>query len=275
LLNPLELLAYVPVVHLGEKVMTGAQSSFVWYELMSSDVAAAKAFYANVVGWSTQDMAMPGMTYTLLQIGDTQVGGMMTLPKEASDAGMKPCWTSYVAVDDVDGAAAKLQGLGGKVYAAPSDIPNVGRFAVVADPQGASFNLFKPSQTGQRNVSNEPGQIGWHELHTNDSPTAFVFYNAMFGWLKGDAMDMGPMGTYQLFTIGGAAVGAMFNSPAAKSARFWLYYFNVGDIDAAAKRVGDGGGKIMRGPQQVPGGGWVVQAADPQGAAFALVGSRK
>ena len=99
----------------------------------------------------------------------------------------------------------------------------------------------------------------------------------MFGWLKGDAMDMGPMGTYQLFTIGGAAVGAMFNSPAVHAdaaARFWLYYFNVGDIDAAAKRVGDGGGKITHGPQQVPGGRWIVQGSDPQGAAFALLGSK-
>src|SRR6202021_2319766 len=126
--------------------MAGAQSSFVWYELMSSDVAAAKAFYANVVGWSTQDMAMPGMTYTLLQIGDTQVGGMMTLPKEASDAGMKPCWTSYIAVEDVDAALPTLKAWAGRVCGAPAAIPNVGRFAVVADPQGAGFNLFKPSQ---------------------------------------------------------------------------------------------------------------------------------
>jgi len=88
-------------------------------------------------------------------------------------------------------------------------------------------------------------------------------------------MDMGPMGTYQLFTIGGAAVGGMFNSPAAQMARFWLYYFNVSDIDAAGKRVSDGGGKITQGPQQVPGGGWIIQASDPQGAAFALHGSRK
>jgi predicted enzyme related to lactoylglutathione lyase len=255
--------------------MAGAQSSFVWYELMTSDVAAAKAFYTNVVGWSTQDMPMPGMTYTLLRSGDTQVGGMMPLPKEACDAGMKPCWVSYLEADDVDGAAAKVQSLGGKIYRAPADIPNVGRFAVVADPQGASFNLFKPSQPGRRNVSSEPGHIGWHELHTNDSPQALDFYNAMFGWLKGDGMDMGPMGTYQLFTIGAAAVGAMFNSPAAQARPFWLYYFNVGDIDAAAKRVSDGGGKIMFGPQQVPGGGWIVQASDPQGAAFALLGSKK
>jgi len=255
--------------------MAGNQSSFVWYELMTSNVAAAKVFYSSVVGWNTQDMPMPGMTYTLLQMGATQVGGLMALPKEASDAGMKPCWVGYVGVDDADRAAAKVEQLGGKILMAPTDIPNVGRFAAVTDPQGAAFNLFKPSQTGQRAVSNEPGQVGWHELHTTDWPKAFGFYTDMFGWPKGDSVDMGAMGSYQLFTIHGTPSGAMFNSPAAQGARFWLYYFNVGNIDAAAKRVGDGGGKIMQGPMQVPGDRWVVQAADPQGAAFALLGSRK
>jgi predicted enzyme related to lactoylglutathione lyase len=255
--------------------MTGAQSSFVWYELMTSDAAAAKTFYSKVVGWNTEDVPMPGMTYTLLRTGETQIGGLMALPQEARDAGMKPCWVGYVGVDDADGAAAKVKRLGGRILKEPADIPNVGRFAVAADPEGAAFNLFKPSQPGQRVVSNEPGHIGWHELHTTDWPKAFEFYTEMFGWLKGDGMDMGPMGTYQLFTIGEAAVGGMFNSPAAKMARFWLYYFNVGDIDAASKRVSDGGGKITQGPQQVPGGGWIIQASDPQGAAFALHGPRK
>jgi uncharacterized protein len=255
--------------------MAGTQNPFVWYELMTSDVAAAKAFYVKVVGWNTQDVPMPGMTYTLLRVGDTQIGGLMALPKEASAAGMKPCWVGYVEVDDADTAAAKVKRLGGKILAAPMDIPNVGRFATVTDPQGAAVNLFKPAQSGQRVVSNEPGHIGWHELHTTDWPKAFDFYADMFGWLKGEGVDMGPMGTYQLFTIGGVATGGMFNSPAAQAARFWLYYFNVGDIDAAAKRVNDNGGKIMQGPHQVPGGGWIVQAADPQGAAFALLGSRK
>jgi predicted enzyme related to lactoylglutathione lyase len=254
--------------------MASTQSHFVWYELMSSDVAAAKAFYVKVVGWNTQDVPMPGMTYTLLRIDDTQIGGLMALPTESSAAGMKPCWLSYVEVDDADGAAAKVKRLGGKILAGPMDIPNVGRFATVTDPQGAAFNLFKPAQSGQRVVSNEPGHVGWHELHTTDWSKAFDFYTEMFGWLKGEAVDMGPMGTYQLFTIGGAATGGMFNSPAAQAARFWLYYFNVGDIDAAAKRVNDNGGKITQGPHQVPGGGWIVQAVDPQGAGFALLGSR-
>jgi uncharacterized protein len=255
--------------------MAGTQSPFVWYELMTSDVAAAKAFYVKVVGWNTQDVPMPGMTYTLLRVGDTQIGGLMALPKEASAAGMKPCWVGYVEVDDADSAAAKVKRLGGKILGAPMDIPNVGRFAMTTDPQGAAFNLFKPAQSGQRVVSNDPGHIGWHELHTTDWPKAFDFYTEMFGWLKGEGVDMGPMGTYQLFTIGGVAMGGMFNSPAAHAARFWLYYFKVGDIDAAAKRVNDNGGKITQGPHQVPGGGWIVQAADPQGAAFALLGSRK
>lgn len=255
--------------------MADEQSSFVWCELMTTDVAAAKAFYADVVGWNIHDVPMPGMTYTLLSLGDTQIAGLMALPKEACDAGMRPAWVGYMGVGDVDAAAAKVQQLGGNILGPPVDIPGVGRFAMITDPQGAPFNLFKPASAGERVVSNEPGYVGWHELHTNDWPKAFDFYAKLFGWLKGESFDMGPMGTYQIFKIGGLAIGGMFNSPGAQAARFWLYYFNVGDIDAAAKRVADGGGKIAHGPNQVPGGSWILQAVDPQGAAFALLGSRK
>jgi predicted enzyme related to lactoylglutathione lyase len=255
--------------------MTAAKSSFVWYELMTTDVAAAKTFYGKVVGWNTQDMPMPDMTYTILQMGTEGVGGMMPLPKEAAASGLKPCWVSYIYADDVDEASSQLTCLGGTVHRAPSDIPGVGRFSVVSDPQGAMFQLFKPGQPGERTPSEAPGQIGWHELHTTDWPKAFDFYKAMFGWTKGDAIDMGGMGTYQLFTIKDAAVGAMFNSPAAKSQPFWLYYFNVDDIDSATSRLTDAGGKVMQGPMAVPGGRWIVQATDPQGAGFALLGPRK
>jgi predicted enzyme related to lactoylglutathione lyase len=255
--------------------MTNAQNPFVWYEFMSSDVAAAKTFYGKVVGWTFEDVPVSGMTYSLLRAGDRQIGGMMAIPERLRDAGLKPSWAAHVGVDDVDAAAAKVRQLGGKVHREPTDIPNVGRFAAVSDRQGANFLMFKPSQPGERAFSRAPGDVGWHELHTTDWTDAFEFYSAMFGWLKGDAMDMGPMGTYQLFTIGGVPIGGMFNSPAAQAACFWLYYFNVEDIDAAAGRISENGGKIMRGPHEVPGGGWIVQAADPQGAAFALLGSRK
>lgn len=255
--------------------MAGTQNPFVWYELLSGDVAAAKSFYANVVGWSFQDMPMPGMTYTLLQMGGTPVAGLMPLPTEACAAGMRPCWVGYVRVDDVDSAAATVKRLGGRVMGEPRDIPGVGRFAIVTDPQGAAFNLFKPNQPGEGAAPNELGRVGWHELHTSDWPKAYEFYDALLGWSKGDSMDMGPMGTYQLFKIGDLPSGGMFNDPEAKPAPFWLYYFNVGDIDAAAKRVGDSGGKVLRGPNEVPGGNWVVHAADPQGAVFALHGPKK
>ncbi len=254
--------------------MVGEQSSFVWYELMTTDVVAAKMFYAGVVGWSTEDVLMPGMTYTLLLAGDAQVAGLMSMPKEASDAGMMPAWLGYIGVDGADSAAAEVQRLGGRILGPPVDLPGVGRIAMVRDPQGAPFNLFKPALGGVRVVSNEPGHVGWHELHTNDWPKALEFYAEMFGWIKGDGLDMGPMGTYQIVKIGGLAIGGMFNSPGAQATQFWLYYFNVGDIDAATKRITDGGGRIAQSPTQVPGGNWILQAVDPQGAAFALLGPR-
>jgi uncharacterized protein len=252
--------------------MTAKQSSFVWYELSSTDVAAAKTFYGKVVGWTVQDVPMPGMTYSLLFAGTTQVGGMMAMPQGAAG---KPFWAGYIGVDDCDTAASKLQRQGGKVHLPPTDIPNVGRFALVADPQGAMFNLFKPQQSGERSISNEPGQVGWHELHTKDWQKALDFYSEMFGWQKGDGVDMGPMGTYQLFTVNGIASGGIFNSPNAGATPYWLMYFSVPEIDSAAKRIVDAGGKIMMGPHQVPGGNWIVQASDPQGGLFALSSQRK
>jgi predicted enzyme related to lactoylglutathione lyase len=254
--------------------MTDSTGFFVWYELMTTDVVAAKRFYENVVGWKTEDVPMPGMTYTLVKAGDAQVAGLMTLPKEASDAGLKPCWVGYIAVPDVDQFAKKVVSLGGKLHREPSDIPNVGRFAVVADPQGVIFNLFKGTGSPQlAAVSMEPGHVGWHELHSSDAAKAFEFYAALFGWTKDQAMDMGEMGTYQIFSIGGTRAGGMFNSP--MPAKQWLYYFAVEDVDAALKRITDQGGKVMHGPSEVPGGAFIVQATDPQGAMFAVVGMRK
>ena len=222
-----------------------------------------------------QDMPIPGMTYTLLCVGETQVGGLMPLPSEAYAAGMRSCWIGYVGIDDADSATAQVGRLGGKILGEPRDIPGVGRFAMVTDPQGAAFNLFKPNQPGERAASSAPGHIGWHELHTTDWPKALGFYVDLLGWLKGDSVDRGPMGTYQLFNVGGVPAGAMFNDPTVKAAPYWMYYFNVADIDDAANRVTDSGGKIVRGVHQVPGGNWIVQATDPQGAAFALLGSKK
>ncbi len=257
--------------------MSKAPRNFVWYELLTTDAAAAERFYRDVVGWGAQNSGVPGMAYTLLSAGETQIGGLMTLPEAALKMGARPGWIGYVSVDNVDAEAAEFTKAGGVIHKAPADIPGVGRFAVVGDPQGAALTLFK-SASGAEPAPvprGAPGQIGWRELHAADREAAFAFYAARFGWTKGDAMDIGPMGVYQLFRAGGDEdIGGMMTRLEAMPAPFWLYYINVAGIDAAAARIEAGGGQVLNGPHEVPGGMFIVQGLDPQGAMFALVGPR-
>ena len=253
------------------------QGRFCWYELMTTDQAGAKAFYTKVVDWGTQDMPMPGMTYTMFRAGETPVSGLMDLPEPARKMGVPPCWIGYVAVDDVDAAANKAKTLGGQVHVPPTDIPDVGRFAAIADPQGAALSIFKGKPGSEMPMPRQDmtGGIGWHELYSANWQKGFEFYNAMFGWQKGDAMDMGAMGTYQIFKSGDIQLGGMMNKPAEMPVSAWTYYLNVADIDTATARVTQSGGQVMMGPIQVPGGDWVIHGRDPQGAAFALFGKKK
>jgi len=252
-------------------ILSASPKSFVWYELMTTDMNAAEAFYRAVVGWDARNWGEPG-TYTLMSVGDTMVAGLMPLPAEVSAAGGRPGWLGYIGVEDVDAATDGLVQAGGTVYRAPSDIPEVGRFSVVADPQGAVFMLFTPLG-GDRPPApaGTPGHIGWHELHAVDWQEAFDFYAGQFGWTKADAIDIGPMGTYQLFAAGHAPIGGMMNKVDAMPMPAWIYYFNVAEADAAAARVTEQGGSVLVGPHQVPGGSWILQCMDPQGALFALV----
>lgn len=247
---------------------------FGWFELMTPDPVAAKAFYTSVLGWTAQDVPMPGMTYTLLMAGERQVGGLFAVPKEMTATDRRSGWIGYLSATDVNGLTDKVKRLGGKVVQPPADIANVGRFSSVTDPQGVGFSLLRWDTPGEPAAGGEPGTVGWCELHTTDYVAAFNFYESLFGWTRGEAHDMGPMGIYQLFDIEGKQSGGMFNSPGAQPGGYWLYYFHVGDIDAAAARVTAGGGKLCNGPIQVPGGGWIAQVADPHGAMFALMGRR-
>jgi predicted enzyme related to lactoylglutathione lyase len=246
---------------------------FAWYELLTTDAAAATSFYTNVVGWTAKDSGMPGVAYTLLQAGEHQVAGLMAQPPEA--AGTPPGWLGYVGVEDVDASAARATALGGTVHMPPHDIPGVGRFAVVADPQGAAIALFQPNGAPPpRPPMMSPGTIGWNELMATDMPAVWPFYEGMFGWAKAEAMDMGPMGTYQIFSIDGMNAGGMMTRPEGAPGPYWAYYLSVPDIDAAVARATEGGATILMGPMEVPGGAWVIQGLDPQGAMFALVGMR-
>jgi predicted enzyme related to lactoylglutathione lyase len=250
-------------------------TSFIWYELMTNDTEAAKAFYRDVVGWETQAFDGAGNDYTVLEADGRGVGGVMEIPEEAGAGGARPCWVGYIEVGDVDAAAARIGEAGGSVHRDIMDVSGVGRIAMVSDPQGASFSLIAPEGEAQTPAAPmSAGHVGWHELHTSDWEAAFDFYSREFGWAKAEAMDMGPTGTYQIFTAAGENwAGAMFNSDSFGRPA-WLFYFVVGDIDAAAERVRSGGGQVMNGPMEVPGSAWIIQCTDPQGAMFALVGRR-
>lgn len=255
--------------------MSDAKGKFIWYDLMTSDTAAAEAFYKSVVGWGAQDAGTPGTSYTLFTLGNDPVCGLMVPPEDAKP-GFRLGWRGYVAVENVDAVAAQVVQAGGNIRLAAADIPGVGRFAVADDPQGARFVLFRGiGEPPLAPAPGTPGRVGWHELAAAEGATAFDFYAALFGWTKAEAFDMGPMGLYQLFTTGGAPVGGMMTKPETVPTPFWLYYINVEAIDAAADRVTAAGGKILLGPCEVPGGSWILNALDPQGLSFALVAPRR
>ena len=255
--------------------MVDYDGRFVWYELMTTDMGVARAFYAKVMGWGAQDLSVPGLPYTLFTTGGASAAGLMSLSEEAKQTGANPMWIGYVGVNDVDATADRILRLGGSVPFPPTDILDYSRFAVVTDAQLATLALIK-WLTPARHHPAKPGQlgrVGWHELLAADVETAFAFYHDVFDWQKVDA-DIGPGNAYQLFSAGAQPIGGMFTKPISVPAPFWLYYFNTGDIDAAAERVKAGGGRIVEGPLELPGGSWMVRCADPQGAVFGLEGKR-
>lgn len=251
---------------------------FVWYELRARDKRAAEDFYGRVVGWSFEPSGQPGVDYDFVTIGGARIGGVAAMPENAC-AEDRPGWLGYIGVADADATAAAVEAKGGRVYRAPEDIPGYGRFAVLADPQGAAFCIIAPPAEMQGTPSRVhrpgvPGFSGWHELYAEDREQAFEFYSSLFGWTKDQAVDLGPMGLYQLFAIDGAAAGGMMTRCPDVPAPGWNYYFNVESVEAATARIGGAGGRILMGPHQVPGGGWIVTALDPQGVAFSLTGPK-
>jgi predicted enzyme related to lactoylglutathione lyase len=249
------------------------KGKFGWYELMTSDTKAAGKFYADVVGWTVQEQpSNGGMEYTAFNVGEVGIAGMLTIPGHTA-------WVGYIAVDDVDAHIEKIVEAGGKLWKPAADVPGMLRFAVLSDPQGAAIIVFTPNPampSVERPAPPTPGTVGWHELHTSDLGAGFDFYNKLFGWTKVSEMEMGPMGTYVVFDDGGHGAmgdGGMVTKAPQMPVSAWSFYFCVDSIGAAMKRVEAGGGKVVHGPMQVPGGGWIIQGQDPLGAMFSLVGA--
>lgn len=241
-----------------------------WYELATSDPKAAEDFYAAVLGWTWTDSGTPGMTYMLASIGKSSIAGMM-----AAEPGQPQAWSIYTAVDSADATAALAESLGARVIVPPSDIPGTGRFAILTDPQGAAFGILQPlpmadgSTGGGAFDLQKNGHGNWNELVSTDAEAAMAFYGKLFGWTVSRRMEMGPGMTYLIFARDGTDIGGAFSAPGAP---FWKPYFGVESCKDAAGTLTARGGRVTRGPDQVPGGAFTLQVTDPQGVALALVG---
>jgi len=244
---------------------------FCWYELYTTDPDGAQAFYTKAVGWGTEGWGGGEPPYTMWTTAQGAIGGMMELPPPAREAGAPPHWIAYVSTADLDGTVARAKELGASVVWGPMDLPEVGRVAGLADPQGAMFALLQPA-TGAPGHDDPPrmGEVSWHELATDAWEDAWGFYSELFDWAKTDAMDMGEMGLYQMFGRGAHPLGAMFRRPPGIPMSNWLLYVRVPDVAAAVERVKEAGGQLLNGPMEVPGGDVIAQCMDPQGGMFAV-----
>jgi len=247
----------------------------IWYELMTTDTAAAESFYKDVVGWAAAPFPGAPMPYTVFKrSGDVGVAGLMQRP---DDMPFPPFWAMYIGTPDFDHTAAHIKRLGGREISPVIDLPEVGRMQMMSDPQGAAFYIMKPASPDRPEAPPELGEGSWHELMTTDLHAAVKFYQEVFDWQPSEAMDMGDMGTYQMFNRGNSMLGGMMNKPKelADVPPNWGIYFLVPDINVGVDKVKARGGKILNGPMEVPGGDWVVTAMDPQGAAFSLHARKK
>lgn len=251
--------------------MANPHGSFIWYELLTSDPEAATRFYAGLLGWhvSSHDGPNGGHPgYRILSHGAEAVGGMMQAPE-----GVPPGWLGYIGVDDVDATLAAITADGGQVQMPARDLPEVGRIAMVTDPHGAPFYVMRGA-SDRESTSYAPDVVGhcaWNELGAGALEPAVEFYARHFGWSRGALLPMGGVGGYQLMELQGRAFGAIMRQQAG-APPMWRFYFRVPAIEAATQQVKDGGGQVLHGPAEVPGGDRILIGMDPQGAIFALVG---
>lgn len=256
--------------------MRNQQGDFLWYELLTTDLAGAVKFYKKVLDWEIVDSGHEEMDYRLGFAGEAPIAGLMTMPQEAISAGAKAVWVGYVAVDDVDEAVAKIQASGGSVQMPAFEVPEVGRMAMVMDPDGIPFYVMKGStdEASDAFTLDKIGHCGWNELAAKNLDGAIKFYGDQFGWTPGFEMDMGDMGVYKFVEHKGKTIGGMMQANDNAGPALWSFYFRVADIDAAAAKIISSGGKIVHGPAQVPGDDFIINGLDPQGVLFSLVGAR-
>jgi predicted enzyme related to lactoylglutathione lyase len=238
---------------------------FVWHELMTPDASGAHAFYAKALGWSTETWEQDS-AYSMFAASTGPLAGTVA---QASGAAH---WMPFIGTPDIAASVGAATQRGAAVKKPPTEIANGSRYAVLADPQGAAFALYQPASDLGAEKTAEPGEFSWHELATSDHHGAFDFYAALCGWEKMSEYDMGPpLGTYLIFGHNGRQLGGMFNKGnLGAPGNYWVGYVRVTDVDEIVKNAKSARGSLVNGPMEVPGGDWIAQFFDPQGALFAV-----
>lgn len=259
--------------------------TFIWYELMTSDADAAKAFYDPVIGWNigSRPTGDSDMDYRMIERTDGgMAGGVLNLSQSMIAGGAKPGWLGYIHSPDVDRTVGRIVDAGGSVHMGPNEMPGVGRMAMVADPQGATFYVMTPAPPdGDPDATSDvfdvvkPQHCRWNQLQTRDPAAAVALYKDLFGWQQEGSMPMGGMGDYMFIQNDGVGIGAIMPLMDDVEQPVWSFFFGVDDIDRATAAVPAGGGRLDGEVQQIPGGEYSVHCFDPQGAGFGLVGPRR
>ena len=244
-----------------------------WVDLPTSDQAAAKAFYAGLFGWTYDDQPMgaegEGQVYSMAVLNGHQVAAISSQPAEMAAAGAPPMWNTYLAVDSVDEATAKVEAAGGKVAMAPFDVMDAGRMSFVMDPSGAPVALWQAGQHIGATLVNEPGTINWNELVTSD-PGATKFYADVVG-LTTENMDMGErQSVHRVQGPASAMVGGSMAPQMPGVPNHWHVYFGTADADATAAKAAELGGSVIVPPFDTP-VGRIAVLSDPQGAVFSVI----
>jgi len=246
------------------------QGRFIWQELLCNDLTAATFFYSRVMQWKAQPYSQGSPYLMFTAVDGRSVAGAMRLSDESRAAGMASHWRGYIGAEDIDATVAKATGLGARVVQPAQDVPMVGRVALLADPEGAVFGLFRPLPTAAPHDSGHKG-FAWNELAARDRESALAFYQRLFGWELRAPMDMGGGFHYQVFGIGAQDFGGAYSIPAERAMPpAWCPYATGASADEMADRVLAAGGQVIHGPIDVPGGGRIVQFFDSQHALFAV-----
>lgn len=246
------------------------QSSFVWFDLMTTNVPTAKAFYAKLFGWKgvVIETSATG-TYEILSNQGTQFGGLVAL---GEGQGARSCWMPYLSHDNLDALGERVTAAGGKVRIPPMDIPFVGRFATLEDPQGAQLSaLSMLPDVPYHPAEPELGLVCWNELVTPDPEGAAAFYTGVFGW---NATPGVPSPNYWVFNHDKPSASGMIPAPAESERPHWLPYFQVEHLDVSFARGRDLGAAVLMPPTDIPQMGRYAILADPTGAHLALYESR-